>query len=65
MPPANATHLAAAQPPFLASAIQGMGWCESSKILLGDRQVGEGRKQKNIAKIKMKSKDNSRPPESV
>lgn len=50
MPPANATHLAATEPPFLASAVQGKGWCESSKFLLGDMEVEEGVRQKNILK---------------
>jgi len=48
MPPANATHLSAAQAPFLASDIQGMGLCESIKFLLGNMQVREWKKQKNI-----------------
>lgn len=50
MPPANATHLAATEPPFLASAIQSKGWCESSKFLLGDMEVEEGVRQRNILK---------------
>lgn len=49
-PPANATHLSAAQPPLLASAIQGMDWYESQVSAWNHANWGGGARQKNIFK---------------